>query len=76
MKEIKTMMVMTTALIMLAACGSKKEDGQADVLKVETETVSEQNGSFTTSYVGEVEAETSTAVSFTGAGLGTRVLVS
>ncbi len=76
MKEIKTMMVMTTALIMLAACGSKKEDGQADVLKVETETVSEQNGSFTTSYVGEVEAETSTAVSFTGAGLVTRVLVS
>lgn len=60
-------------LIVLSACTDKQK--ATDVLRVDTETVSASVVKGGSSYVGEVEAETTTPVSFTGMGTVTRVLV-
>ena len=73
--KIKTISIIMLATL-LTACGSKKEEQSADVLTVETESVHTSSDLISTDYVGEVEAETSTAVSFTGMGTVLKVLVS
>lgn len=69
-RKLLTILAVTT----LASCGSKTTEPEA--LAVVTETVAETSTSSGRSYVGEVEAYTSTPVSFTGMGTVTRVLVS
>lgn len=67
----ETLAVVMAAL--LAACGAKTES--RDVLAVETERVAVCATTMGRSYVGEVEAYTSTSVSFTGLGTVLRVYV-
>lgn len=63
------------AVICLGACNSKEEKKSRIPVRVSIETVSESTSSFEKNYVGEVEAQTSTAVSFTGSGTVTKVMV-
>ena len=60
---------------LLSSCGSKVKEQSSDVLRVVTEQVSTSNTDNGTTYVGEVEAESSTAVSFTSSGTVLRMLV-
>lgn len=64
-----------SSAIILASCGSKNNDLRIEPLAVETETVGSDSYDYSQSYVGEIEPRTSTAVSFTGMGTVTRVLV-
>lgn len=67
--------IITAALCaVLVACGSKPRTASA--LLVETETAAASSVAAGRTYVGEVEAATSTPVSFTGMGAVERVLVS
>ena len=62
-------------LTLLASCSGGKEERKVAPVRVKTEVVggaADVNGR---AYVGEVEAESSTAVSFTGSGTVLRVLV-
>ena len=61
-------------LVMLMACGGKQEKQVAPV-RVKTEVVGEATDMSTRTYVGEVEAASSTSVSFTGSGAVLRVYV-
>lgn len=73
-KTMKTkFLLMVTFAAMMAACGQKS--AAPDVLDVTTETATTGAGDDGRNYVGEVEAATSTAVSFTGMGTVTRVYV-
>lgn len=64
-----------TATILLIACGKSENNYQVEPLKVTTETVSASSATIGKHYVGKVEEETSTPVSFTGMGTVTRVYV-
>ena len=59
----------------MLSCGGKKEESNTDVIRVETENVGSSQMDGRRSYVGEVEAETSTVVSFTGMGTVLRMYV-
>ncbi len=61
-------------LAMLMACGGKQEQQVAPV-RVKTEVVGEATDMSTKTYVGEVEAMSSTSVSFTGSGAVLHVYV-
>jgi len=62
---------------MLVACNSQNEEKKADAVSVETDIVTKDNSNASTAtYVGEIEAESSTAVSFAGNGTILKVLVS
>ena len=63
------------AATMLAACGRSEKNYQVEPLKVTTETVSAGLGSAKKHYVGKVEEDSSTPVSFTGMGTVGRVYV-
>ncbi len=63
------------ATLLLAACGKNKENYRVEALKVTTETVSAVTTATGKHYVGKVEEDSSTPVSFTGMGTVTRVYV-
>lgn len=70
--------VIATALLtalMLAACGRNDNSYKVEPLKVTTETVCAGTASASRHYVGKVEEESSTPVSFTGMGTVTKVCV-
>lgn len=64
-----------TSILMLTACGKGEKNYEVEALKVTTETVSTSTTSFGKQYVGKVEEDSSTPVSFTGMGTVTRVYV-
>ncbi len=77
---MKTINDLTLCLVMLmavcvASCSSKKADQGIEALTVTTETVSNETVCTGTGYVGTVEEESATAVSFTGMGTVNRVYV-
>ena len=63
------------ATLLLAACGKNKENCRVEALKVTTESVSAGTTATGKHYVGKVEEDSSTPVSFTGMGTVTRVYV-
>lgn len=71
--RLRTMYVLL-ALLCLSAC-SIKEEKQVAPVRVETERVSGDDSFHWGSYVGEVEPESSTAVSFPGSGTVQKVMV-
>ena len=70
---MKFLLVAGLSLILMA-CGGKEEEQVAPV-RVKTEVVSEATDISARTYVGEVEAVSSTSVSFTGSGAVLRVYV-
>lgn len=70
--NIRTILTLAAATA-LTACGTKSQ--KPDTLDVVTESVTATAGATGRTYVGEVEAQTSTPVSFTGMGTVTAVLV-
>lgn len=60
---------------MLVACGKGSENYKVEALKVTTETVCAGNASAGRHYVGKVEEESSTPVSFTGMGTVLKVCI-
>lgn len=74
MKRI-TLFVALIGATLLVGCGNKTSDKNYIPLKVETETVGNQSHSTGKSYIGEIEAQTTTAVSFTSMGVVQKVCV-
>lgn len=68
-------MTLLAATILLAACGKNKESYKVEALRVTTETVNAGTANIGKHYVGKVEEDSSTPVSFTGMGTVTRVYV-
>ena len=66
---------MAVLSVVLTACGNKEEQQKVAPVRVMTEVVGSQVNKNTRTYVGEVEAESSTSVSFTGSGMVLRVAV-
>ena len=64
------------AMGIACSCSEKKDNGQKVATRVKTEVVTSGNSTSTQSYVGIVEENEGTAVSFTGMGVVKRVLVS
>lgn len=64
-----------TITTLLIACGRSEKTYEVEALKVTTETVSASTMPVGKHYVGKVEEESSTPVSFTGMGTVTRVYV-
>lgn len=64
-----------TAAVIAVGCGRNEKNYQVEPLKVATETVSAGASSFKKHYVGKVEEDSSTPVSFTGMGTVNRVYV-
>lgn len=64
------------AMGIACSCSEKKDKGQKAAIRVMTEVVAPGNGVSAQSYVGIVEENEGTAVSFTGMGVVKRVLVS
>jgi len=75
MKNIINVLTLMAAAIVLTACGSKEQQ-KPNPVAVKTETASNFVGINNRTYVGVVEEESSTAVSFTSSGIITRVCVS
>ena len=63
------------SITMLMACGKSEKNYEVEALKVTTETVSAGTSSVRKHYVGKVEEDSSTPVSFTGMGTVNRVYV-
>lgn len=70
--SIYTLLVIMTLLV---SCGKSEKDYNVEALKVTTETVSAGTTSTGKHYVGKVEEDSSTPVSFTGMGTVTKVCV-
>lgn len=64
------------ATLCILSCGRKTEEPRIETLSVQTETAAESTIALTKSYVGEVEAESSTVASFTSMGTVVRIYVS
>lgn len=74
MKEIKILLLL--AIVMIgSACSNKKENRQKAPTQVKTEVVTAGGQMTNESYVGIVEENEATAVSFTGMGVVKRMLV-
>ena len=71
----KAAFLSAVVLTLLASCSGTKEERKVAPVRVKTEVVGETADVNSRTYVGEVEAESSTAVSFTGSGTVLRVLV-
>ncbi|MBO4550058.1 MAG: efflux RND transporter periplasmic adaptor subunit, partial [Bacteroidaceae bacterium] len=67
--------VVLAAAILLTACGKSEKTYEVEALRVTTETVSAAMSSAKKHYVGKVEEDSSTPVSFTGMGTVNRVYV-
>lgn len=63
------------AAVLFAACSSKKAEPQLTPISVTTEVATASSDYLDKTYVGTIEANTSTPVSFTGIGTVTRVCV-
>ena len=63
------------AMLLLVGCGKREKNYQVEPLSVTTETVTAGTTPGSLHYVGKVEAESSTPVSFTGVGTVTRIYV-
>ena len=74
MNKTKTFMIAVAAMSLMACSGSKTER-KAEPIAVETETVKAGSDLQGRTYVGVVEEESSTSISFTGSGTLTRVYV-
>jgi len=73
----RTIFGLLTICCMLTACSTDQKQKSTNAVRVETEQVSRADANdFSTQYVGEVEAETSTSVSFMGNGTVQKILVS
>ena len=64
-----------TLMMMLVSCGGNQEEQKVSPVRVKTEVVGEATEIGARTYVGEVEAVSSTSVSFTGSGAVSRVYV-
>lgn len=74
--ERRKYLILAVCSVLLSACSGNKGDKNTDIIKVEAMQCGD--GTMTAdarTYVGEVEAELATAVSFTGSGTVTRVFV-
>ena len=74
MNKLNTFAVLA-AVTMLAGCNRGEQNYQVEPLKVTTETVCAGTSAVRKHYVGKVEEDSSTPVSFTGMGTVTRVYV-
>lgn len=74
MNKTKTFLI-AVAVMSLMACGGNKTERKAEPVAVETETVKTGSDIQGRTYVGVVEEESSTSISFTGSGTLTRVYV-
>lgn len=74
MNKIKCFAAVAAAVLM-TACGKSERNYEVEALKVTTETVSAGTASAKKHYVGKVEEDSSTPVSFTGMGTVSRVYV-
>lgn len=72
MRDFLSAVILTTTL---AACSGNKQEQEVAPVRVMTEVVGSQTEGNARTYVGEVEAESSTSVSFTGSGTVLRVAV-
>lgn len=68
-------LIPTFLILLLAACGRNETNYKVEALKVTTETVSAGITNAGKNYVGKVEEESTTPVSFTGMGTVTKVYV-
>lgn len=75
MKSEQFATVLLVAALMMTACGKKEKTYEVEPLKVTTEKVSAGMASAKKHYVGKVEEESSTPVSFTGMGTVNKVYV-
>lgn len=73
---LSTLSLIVTLCILASGCGSTHKDRETAPVRVNTEVASEQLSLGNRTYVGVVEEESSTAVSFTGSGMLTKVYVS
>jgi len=73
---MKKSVLMLVALLLTIGCSEKKEQQKKAPTRVKTEVVSAATDGMGQSYVGIVEEQEATAVSFTGMGVVKRVLVS
>jgi RND family efflux transporter MFP subunit len=73
---LSTLSLIVTLCILASGCGSTHKDRKTAPVRVNTEVASEQLSLGNRTYVGVVEEESSTAVSFTGSGMLTKVYVS
>ena len=67
--------MIAVAAMSLMACSGNKTERKAEPIAVETETVKAGSDLQGRTYVGVVEEESSTSISFTGSGTLTRVYV-
>lgn len=74
MNKTKTFLI-AVAVMSLMACSGNKTERKAEPIAVETETVKAGSDLQGRTYVGVVEEESSTSISFTGSGTLTRVYV-
>lgn len=75
MKRLLYVHFLFFSLCLLYACGRSENNYQVEPLKVVTETVCAGTASVGKHYVGKVEEESSTPVSFTGMGTVTKVCI-
>ncbi len=73
---MKKSVLLLLAIVVLNSCNEKKFNGVKAPTRVVTEIVSAQTGASGPAYVGIVEEQEATAVSFTGMGVVQRVMVS
>ena len=72
----RTVFLSATVLMLgMASCGEKQEEPKVAPVRVKTEVAGSATEGSSRTYVGQVEAASSTAVSFTGSGTVLRVLV-
>ncbi len=74
MNKTKTFLVAAVAMC-LVACNENKTERKAEPIAVETETVKAGSDLQSRTYVGVVEEESATSISFSGSGILTRVYV-
>ncbi len=74
-KHMKKNILVLMAVLLTISCSEKKEQKEKTPIRVSTEVVSAMTGDTGQSYVGMVEEQEATAVSFTGMGVVKRVLV-
>lgn len=75
MKNERFATALLAAALMMTACGRSEKSYNVEALKVTTETVSAGMASASKQYVGKVEEDSSTPVSFIGMGTVSRVCV-
>lgn len=75
--DMKYKLVLGMAATMICSCSQKKEEAQVRPIRVTTEVVVEESQAYgERTYVGTVEPEATTLVSFTGTGAVTNIYVS